>query len=248
MSKIPRIIHFCWLSGDPYPDKIRRCIESWHRCLPDYEIRLWDFNRFPHGKSQWVDEAFSSRKYAFAADYIRAYALYYEGGIYLDSDVETLKNFDEFLDLPYMLGRESDSGFIEAAVMGAPAGLPIFKSLLEYYDANSFILGDGSFNTTALPRLLEKLPGWPTKRVDIDSPEEMGDDNDTLYLFKPDFFSPIHLVTMEDSRTARTVAVHHFAGTWNSPYQRFKKRLQCIIGPKPTAIIQRIKRFIKTGK
>ena len=98
---IPKIIHFCWLSDDPYPKKIQFCLDTWKKKLPDYEIMLWDFNRFPKDKSVWVSEAFDARKYAFAADYIRFYALYNYGGIYLDSDVEVIKNFDDFLHLPY---------------------------------------------------------------------------------------------------------------------------------------------------
>lgn len=88
---IPKVIHFCWLSCDKYPSKIRYCINSWKEKLPDYEIRLWDLSRFDIDSSVWCKEAFEMKKYAFAADYIRCYALYKEGGIYLDSDVELLR-------------------------------------------------------------------------------------------------------------------------------------------------------------
>ena len=101
---IPKILHLCWLSGDAYPAKIAKCIDSWKRVLPDYDIILWDTKRFPLSQSQWVREAFEKKKYAFAADYIRFYALYTMGGIYLDSDVEVLKSFDDLLDLPYFMG------------------------------------------------------------------------------------------------------------------------------------------------
>lgn len=96
---IPKIIHLCWLSGDPYPPKIQKCLESWKKFLPEYEVMLWDGNRFDLNSSSWVAQAFA-KKYAFAADYIRMYALYHYGGIYLDSDVEVLKSFDELLTLP----------------------------------------------------------------------------------------------------------------------------------------------------
>ena len=81
---IPKKIHLCWLSGDDYPAKISKCIESWKKHLPDYEIVLWDTKRFDLSQSQWVSQAFEARKYAFAADYIRFYALYHDGGIYLE--------------------------------------------------------------------------------------------------------------------------------------------------------------------
>ena len=82
---IPKIIHLCWLSGDEYPPMIKKCIESWKRYLPDYEIMLWDTKRFDVNSVLWTKQAFECKKYAFAADYIRLYALYHYGGIYLDS-------------------------------------------------------------------------------------------------------------------------------------------------------------------
>ena len=90
---IPKIIHYCWLSKDPIPKDMQMFIDGWYEKLPDYEFMLWDFNRFDIHSSQWVKEAFSKKKYAFAADYIRLYALYNYGGIYMDMDVEVLKSF-----------------------------------------------------------------------------------------------------------------------------------------------------------
>ena len=103
---IPKIIHLCWLSGDPYPPKIAKCLKTWEKFLPDYEVVLWDTQRFDLNSSLWVKQAFEKKKYAFAADYIRFYALFHIGGIYLDSDVEVLKSFDDLLDLPYFIGAE----------------------------------------------------------------------------------------------------------------------------------------------
>ena len=85
---ISKIIHYCWLSNDPIPADLQKCMESWKKYLPDYEFMLWNFERFPKSQSKWVSDAFDNKKYAFAADYIRLYALYNYGGIYLDMDVE----------------------------------------------------------------------------------------------------------------------------------------------------------------
>ena len=95
---IPKKIHFCWLGGGKYPERVRQCMESWRRALPGYEIVRWDESRFDVNSVPWVREAIERKKYAFAADYIRHYALYHEGGIYLDTDVEVLKPFDDLLD------------------------------------------------------------------------------------------------------------------------------------------------------
>ena len=94
---IPKVIHFCWLSNDPYPLKIRRCMDTWKKVMPDYEVKLWNTDNFDIDSVPYVRQAFEARKWAFAADYIRMYALYTEGGIYLDSDVKILKRFDDFL-------------------------------------------------------------------------------------------------------------------------------------------------------
>lgn len=121
------------MSGDPYPSNIQKCIDSWHKYLPDYEIWLWDSKRFDIESSMWVKEAYEMKKYAFCADYIRLYALYNYGGIYLDSDVEVLKSYTDLLDLPYFMGLES-KGIIEAATIGAEKGCPIIKDLMAHYE------------------------------------------------------------------------------------------------------------------
>ena len=90
---IPKIIHYCWLSGNPIPKNLEDCMKSWKKKLPDYKFMLWDFNRFDINSSIWVREAFNAKKYAFAADYIRLFALYNYGGIYMDMDVEVIKPF-----------------------------------------------------------------------------------------------------------------------------------------------------------
>ena len=115
---IPKVIHYCWLSGDPIPEKLQRCMDSWKKFLPDYEFVLWDLERFDIKTSQWVKEAFEARKYAFAADYIRLYAVYNYGGVYMDMDVEVVRPFDDLLASPYILGLESEKG-VEAGVFGA---------------------------------------------------------------------------------------------------------------------------------
>lgn len=96
---IPKVIHWCWLSGEQLPEKIQNCVDSWKKILPDYKIKCWTTKNFDINSVQYVKEAFDQRKWAFCADYIRAYALYTEGGIYLDSDVEVLKSFNDFYSI-----------------------------------------------------------------------------------------------------------------------------------------------------
>ena len=155
---IPKIIHWCWLSSDSIPETLTKCMDSWKRVLPDYQFIHWNFERFPKGISTWVDEAFECKKYAFAADYIRVYALYKYGGIYLDMDVEVLKTFDGFLNRREFLCREnSASGYPEVAVLGVEPHCPWVKLWLDSYNNRHFVNADGSMNMKPLPRVLEDI-------------------------------------------------------------------------------------------
>lgn len=104
---IPKIIHYCWLSDDPIPDKYMSFINDWQKIMPDYKIKKWDRKAINLDEHPFAKHAFEAGKYAFAADYIRVYALYTEGGIYLDSDVRVLKPFDKFLSFDYFTSYEN---------------------------------------------------------------------------------------------------------------------------------------------
>lgn len=210
---IPKIIHLCWLSGDPYPEQIRKCIESWSRYLPDYELRHWDAEALRREEFPgWVYQAVGVRKYAFAADYIRLHALYSHGGIYLDADVQVLRSFDDLLLRDAFIGREM-SGDLEPAVMGSVPHLPWLKSCLDYYRERSFVKDDGSFDMRPLPSIVGQI-----------LEEEFGADLDdqalrrchaaSLDVFAPQYFSPKCRVTGELVITPVTYAIHHFDGQW----------------------------------
>lgn len=132
---IPKIIHYCWLSNDPIPNEMQKYVSGWKEKLPDYEFCLWNFDRFDINESIWVQEAFKAKKYAFAADYIRLYAIYNYGGIYMDMDVEVIKSFDDLLMSDYILGYEEPDG-IEGGIMGAIKGAEKIKECLDYLEFN----------------------------------------------------------------------------------------------------------------
>lgn len=214
---IPKIIHYCWLSNDPYPEKIKRCMDSWQKYLPDYEFVHWNFDRFPRGKSQWVDQAFDSRKYAFAADYIRLYALYHYGGIYLDTDVEVLKNFDDLLQLPYFIGKEPSETGVEAAVLGAEKGNNLIGDMLESYQNRSFLLPEGDMDVMPLPYKMRACIESQYIYHPIDNITDFIRQDDYINIFPDDFFSPKDFHTLEINTTSRTYTIHHFAGSWMAP-------------------------------
>lgn len=214
--RIPKIIHYCWLSADPFPKNISEYIQSWKKVLPDYEFILWDLKRDQIGEHLWVKQSFEAKKYAFAADYIRIYALYHYGGIYLDTDVEVIKNFDDLLHLPYFAGTEGGN-WIEAAVLGAEKSSEWLKDILGYFD-QPFIKKDGSLEIAAMPHTMKNRIEVKRKIVIADI-NEIFDDIDRnyqshFYLFEEDFFSPKNMGTGIIKTTSNTYTIHHFAMSW----------------------------------
>lgn len=214
---IPKIIHYCWLSGDPYPELVQHCMQSWKEKLPDYEFMLWDMNRFDIHSVSWVEQACAAKKWAFAADYIRLYALYNYGGIYLDSDVEVLKSFDDLLELPYFFGREhyfdmiDASNTIEAATMGCEKGCAVIKECLDFYDGRNFVKPNGEYDMLILPYAMSLVFSKHAKRIS---------------LLPMDYFSPKNTRTLEIEATENTYSVHHFNGSWYTKAQAVHVRLR----------------------
>ena len=145
---IPKIIHYIWLGGKPLPKIAEKCIESWKKYLPDYEIREWNDEDLKNCTNQYVQEAYGAKKWAFITDYFRLYALYNYGGIYFDSDNEVFKSFDEFLRLDFFSGYEDFRGEVYpfTAVVGAQKGNKIVKDLLDEYTDLHFINENGEMN------------------------------------------------------------------------------------------------------
>ncbi|MBQ0076948.1 MAG: glycosyl transferase [Bacteroidales bacterium] len=219
---IPKIIHYCWLGDDPYPKKIQFCIDSWKRLLPDYELMLWDKHRFDIESVCWVKEAYQQKKYAFAADYIRCYALYNYGGIYLDSDVEVVRSYNELLELPYFLGRERVSGHIEAATMGFEKSHPLFRYLMDYYERHAFI-ENGKLNTRPMPRIIRDITTAYYREVDIEQPKDFVHQEDVLNILPSDYFSPKE--NEHIYQTENTYSIHHYTGTWHSPIYNWMRKI-----------------------
>ncbi|WP_277234697.1 glycosyltransferase [Phocaeicola salanitronis] len=243
---IPKIIHFCWLSGDAYPNKIQYCIDSWKEKLPDYEIRLWDLSRFNIDSSIWCKEAFEVKKYAFAADYIRCYALYTEGGIYLDSDVEVLRSFDDLLHLLYFIGEEQ-GGNIEPAVMGCERGWDFLGRMLSYYEGRHFVT-DSGFDMQTLPVIMSEEIRRHYTYTKITNPKEFRMDEKALCVLPAEYFSPKYPNSFKCPVTSRTYAVHHFAASWYSVDKKAFRMVRRLFGYKVahffSVLIKKSKAFI----
>ena len=194
---IPKIIHYCWLSTDPYPPLIKGCINSWKKYLPDYEFILWDTKRININSNLWLKQTFENRKYAFAADYIRFYALYHFGGIYLDADVEVLRSFDNLLERTEFIGEEA-SGDIEAAVIGTEKHAIWVKQCLDYYENRTFIKSDGSLEMKPVPLIVKKvLRNYPH-----------------IQILPYQYFSPKDYNMQKIDIMPETYCIHHFDGKW----------------------------------
>lgn len=204
--------------------------------LPDYELKEWNENSFDINSNFYVKEAYESRKFAFVTDYVRLYALYTEGGIYMDTDVEVLKNLDPFLDLPAFSGFE-DNVHIPTGIMAAEKGSVWAGWQLKYYDDRHFLLPDGTLDLTTNVEIIGRLM------------EEKGfilrnglyNFQNIITIFPRDYFCPKSHTTGKIELTQNTYTIHHFAGSWKSTSDRLKRRIVHLIGVK---MAHRLKLFI----
>jgi hypothetical protein len=219
---IPKNIHICWLSGDEYPKSIKRCLDSWKKYLPDYNIILWDTKRFDVSQLKWTREAFQTKKYAFAADYIRMYALYNYGGIYLDSDVEVYKSFDDLLDLPYFWGEDNVHCF-EPAIIGAEKGCGFIYDIMRRYEDRAFIR-DGRYDMRGLPLVCHDMLTPKYKFRLMKDKDDFKNDNGVINIFPYDYFNSRDFCGAY--RYPNSYCSHNYASSWMKGQRDWKKELK----------------------
>lgn len=205
---IPKIIHYCWLSNDPFPELIQKCVDSWKEKLPDYEIVCWNTENFDVNICRYTSEAFEAKKYAFVSDYVRLYALYNYGGIYLDSDIEVLKRFDDLLDEKAFTGFENNHT-VAAWFFASEKGNPLFKEFLEHYSDIPFVLEDGSYDLT--PNTVPVTQTLKKHGLQLDGTEQ---NLDYIHLFPVEYFCPYTRATESLNITNQTYTIHYFNGAW----------------------------------
>lgn len=218
---IPKIIHYCWFGRTPLPREVEDIINSWKKYCPDYEFKVWNEDNFEMYLYPYVREAYENGKYAFVTDVVRLYALYNEGGIYMDTDVEVIKSFDNFLHHNAFMGFEDDT-HVSSAVIGCEKSNQWAKDNLDYYKDRHFIKEDGSFDLQTNVITITRNMVERGLRLD-NSYQELGD----FTVFPKDFFSPKDYYTEKIKLTKNTHAIHHFSRTWcenESRWQRFVRR------------------------
>ena len=206
---IPKIIHYCWFGSGEKPELAVKCIDSWKRYLPDYELKEWNEDIFDINQNQYVREAYENRKFAFVTDYVRLYAIYTEGGVYMDTDVEVVGSYNQFLHHHAFSGFETD-GNVPTGMMAAEKGSVWAKELLDQYQDRVFVLSDGCFDMTTNTTVITNY--MLGKGLILNN--QYQDFPGLCTMYPADFFCPKDHRTGKIRCTKNTVCIHHFAGSW----------------------------------
>lgn len=230
---IPKIIHYCWFGGKPLPRLASKCILSWKKYLPDYEIKEWNETNFDVNAIPFTAEAYKAKKYAFVSDYVRFYVLYKYGGLYFDTDVEIINSMNDIIANGPFMGCEKNGNSTQIASVAPGLGLgavplmPIYKEILDEYEKRAFTNSKGTdlFDTvvTFTTSILKKYGLSEVNTITTVA---------GINLYPVDYFCPKreengHFVL---KITNNTVSIHHYDASWIPLYQRYLIRAKVIIG------------------
>lgn len=212
---IPKVIHYCWFGRNPLPEDAKRCILSWRKFLPDYEIKEWNEDNFDVNFCDYTREAYKAKKYAFVSDYARFWILYHQGGLYFDTDVELIKPLNEIISNGAFIGIEKSMatkqqttdgwiGINPGLGIGAEKGEPIYWDILAKYNSMKFDMNAGTVvkHTTDIM----KLHGFNGKN----ELQEVG----AISVYPDDVFCPMDSTTGLIHITENSVSIHHYSCTW----------------------------------
>jgi hypothetical protein len=210
---IPKVIHYCWFGGTTFSQFAKKCIESWKVYCPDYEIKEWNEKTFDMNFCDFAAEASNRQNWAFVSDVARLYAVYNEGGVYLDTDVEIIKPFDDLLDTQMFIGFEDDRLLNTGQGFGAVKGHPLVKKMLDMYTSMGFNTNPCPvYNTEAIKKEGFILNNTYQKQKGV-----------TLY--PTDYFCPKDRRTGKVCITDNTYSIHHFDASWLSDEEKREKDL-----------------------
>lgn len=225
-KEIPKVIHYCWFGGNPLPESAVRCIESWKKYCPGYEIREWNESNYDVNACVYIQEAYRAKKWAFVSDYARFDILYSYGGLYFDTDVELIRPIHDILQAGPFMGRErnvlgKESYMVNPGLgIGAAAGMPIYKEILDSYTQMHFINPDGTYNQATVVHYTTKLL------------EKHGLTNSTepkcvedIWIYPWEYFCPMDYVTGDLSVSDNTYSIHHYSATWLNKEEILEKQV-----------------------
>lgn len=209
---IPKIIHYVWVGGQEKPKNIRLCMKTWTRHLQGYQIMEWNESNFDINSNKFVKQAYEKKKWAYVSDYIRAYAVYHYGGIYLDTDVIVMDNLEQFLPNKAFVGFENPQ-YPFTAVFGAEKGHPLLKAMLDYYDDIDFEYDRNDemakVNTKSVSEILIEQ-----YHCQVNNREQLLETGIRVY---PD--------TILCNPSLQSSTIHVFTGTWMEAKSEWKKRI-----------------------
>lgn len=206
---IPKTIHYMWLGGRPLPDKLERCIDSWKKYCPDYEIIRWDESNYDVHKNKFVAQAYDNKRYGFVPDYARVEILYKYGGLYMDTDVELIRNLDELLYQEAFCSVEKWQVLNFGGCSGAIRGHHSLKPFLERREEKSLTRKDGSFDGIS--------SGLIDTGIALDAGYVINGKNQSVMgmnIYTYDYFHPYDYMSGMLEKTDDTFSIHQFNGGW----------------------------------
>ena len=230
---IPKIIHYCWFGRNPLPKSALRCIASWKKFLPDYEIKRWDESNYDVNKIPYTKEAYEAKKYAFVSDYARFDILYQYGGLYFDTDVEIIKPLDDIVAEGPFMGCEkpalpgatpNELGVAPGLGLGVNPGLGLYKTILEYYSNLHFNTAGGANPETVVTHTTKILCELGLQCTN--KPQKVAD----VTIYPVDYFCPLSTIDGVLRITENTRTIHHFDQSWQSPARKFGRKLIIKLG------------------
>jgi hypothetical protein len=212
---ISKIIHYCWFGGNPLSELGEKCIASWEKYFPDYEIKEWNESNYDVQKIPYTSEAYDVEKYAFVSDYARFDILYQYGGVCFDTDVEVIKPFDDILELGGFMGFETTGAVVAGLGIGCNAGLGIVYQILDFYASLHFINPDGSYNLRTVVEYVTGILKTNGLRVENSIQHLEG-----ISVYPVDYFAPKSSRTGKITITENTHSIHHYDASWVSAYNK----------------------------
>ena len=215
---IPKKIHYCWFGGNPLPNEAKKCIESWKKYCPDYQIIEWNENNYDLSKNDYVKYTYENKKYAFLTDYVRLDIIYNEGGIYLDTDVELLKPLDDLLESSCFMGMEQPGMIATGLGFGAQKKNDFIKENKEYYEKEPFLDKSGNWIKTTCVKITTNLLVKKGLRKENKLQNITG-----IKILPVDYLCPLKLGTNKLTITENTYSIHHYTASWKSKYTIIRK-------------------------
>lgn len=246
---IPKIIHYCWFGRKPLPPLALKCIASWRKYLPDYDIKEWNEDNFDVNIIPYTAEAYAMGKYAFVSDYARFWILHKYGGLYFDTDVEVIRPMDDIIDRGNFMGCETDGHGSAASQgtnvnpglgIGVAPGLGLIKRLLDHYEGKHFEFHPSIRGQETIVHITTGIL-FRNGMKDISGIQKVED----VWIYPAEYFCPVNLTTGRIHVRAATRTIHHYAGTWMGKGRSLKDWLKCMLPEKFVLAVINLKSKLK---